>query len=199
MTTVEIPTVTTGRLRLRAFRASDLDAYAAMQANPDVIATWSWGAHPRGPRSGERCSCRWALRGYGMWACEKIDGEVFVGSVGIFHPLDWPEAEIAYSLDQPFWGQGLATETARAARDWLFEHSALKRAAQLHSTGQSRVEAGRRTPRCSVRAHFRVAWHPIRILGAQTDDYPDVMTVARITVVPTGADRSEAKWSDLFC
>ena len=45
----------------------------------------------------------WALRGYGMWACERIDDDVFIGSVGVFHPLDWPEPEIAYSLDQPFW------------------------------------------------------------------------------------------------
>ena len=37
MTMVEIPTVTTARLRLRAFRASDLDAYSAMQANPEVM------------------------------------------------------------------------------------------------------------------------------------------------------------------
>ena len=34
MTRFEIPTLTTDRLRLRAFRAGDLDAYAAMQANP---------------------------------------------------------------------------------------------------------------------------------------------------------------------
>jgi len=37
MTTFEIPTLTTDRLRLRAFRAGDLDAYAAMQANPEVM------------------------------------------------------------------------------------------------------------------------------------------------------------------
>src|SRR5215470_481256 len=37
MTIFEIPTLTTDRLRLRAFRASDLDAYAAMQANPEVM------------------------------------------------------------------------------------------------------------------------------------------------------------------
>jgi len=45
----------------------------------------------------------WALRGYSMWACEKIDGDAFIGSVGIFHPLDWPQPEISYSLDQPYW------------------------------------------------------------------------------------------------
>jgi RimJ/RimL family protein N-acetyltransferase len=35
-------------------------------------------------------------------------------------PPEWPEPELDYSLDQPFWGRGLATEAARAARDWAF-------------------------------------------------------------------------------
>jgi RimJ/RimL family protein N-acetyltransferase len=74
---------------------------------------------------------QWALRGYGVWACEKIDGSAFIGSVGIFHPLDWPEPEIIYSLDRPFWRQGFATEAARAARNWLFEHFPLPRAASF--------------------------------------------------------------------
>ena len=33
----EIPTLTTDRLTLRSFQARDLDAYAAMQANPEVM------------------------------------------------------------------------------------------------------------------------------------------------------------------
>jgi RimJ/RimL family protein N-acetyltransferase len=37
MTTFEIPMVTTERLQLRVFQAGDLDAYAAMQANPEVM------------------------------------------------------------------------------------------------------------------------------------------------------------------
>ena len=74
---------------------------------------------------------QWALRGYGVWACEKIDGGAFVSSVGIFHPLDWPVPEIIFSLDQPFWRQGFATEAAKAARDWLFEHFPVPRAASF--------------------------------------------------------------------
>jgi hypothetical protein len=34
---IDIPTVVTARLRLWAFRAGDLDADAAMQANPEVM------------------------------------------------------------------------------------------------------------------------------------------------------------------
>ena len=123
MAIFEVPTVITDRLRLRAFQASDLDAYATMQANPDVmrnLVTGRTSSRAEVWRTMATSLGGWALRGYGMWACEKIDDGAFVGSVGVFQPLDWPE--IAYSLDQPFWRQGFATEGARAARDWLFGH-----------------------------------------------------------------------------
>ena len=119
MTTFEIPTITTARLQLRAFQASDLDA----QANPDVmrylidrrthtpVEVWRTMASNLG---------QWPLRGCGMWAGVIADSGRFVGSIGIFQPLDWPEPELAYALDQPFWGCGFATEAATAARDWLF-------------------------------------------------------------------------------
>ena len=124
MTAFDIPTVETARLRLRAFHAADLDAYSAMQANPNVmrylltghatrIQTWYTMLTSAGS---------WALRGYGMWAVEEVAGGRFIGSVGLFEPLDWPEPEIAYSLDEPYWHRGFATEAAAAARDWLFAH-----------------------------------------------------------------------------
>jgi RimJ/RimL family protein N-acetyltransferase len=134
MTIFEIPILTTDRLRLRAFKASDLDAYAAMQANPEVmryLVTGRTSTPVEVWRTMATSLGAWALRGYGMWACEKIDDGAFVGSVGIFQPLDWPEPEIAYSLDRPFWRQGFATEAAATARDWLFEHFPLPRAASF--------------------------------------------------------------------
>ena len=69
----------------------------------------------------ERMLGQWALRGYGMFAVE-LEGR-FAGWAGVLHPLEWPEPELAYSLDQPFWGRGIATEAARAARDWAFARS----------------------------------------------------------------------------
>jgi len=134
MTRFEIPTLTTDRLLLRAFRADDLDAFAAMRANPEVVRYLGTG-RPSTPADVWRMMAgflgQWALRGYGVWACERIDGGAFIGSVGIFHPLDWPEPEIIYSLDRPFWRQGFATEAAAAARNWLFEHFPLSRAASF--------------------------------------------------------------------
>ena len=96
-----------------------------MQANPEVmryLVTGRTSTPVEVWRTMATSLGAWALRGYGMWACEKIDDSAFVGTVGIFQPFDWPEPEIAYSLDRPFWRQGFATEAAKTARDWLFEY-----------------------------------------------------------------------------
>jgi RimJ/RimL family protein N-acetyltransferase len=140
MTRFEIPTLTTARLRMRAFRADDLDAYAAMQANPEVmryLVTGLPATRPEVWRTMATSLGQWALRGYGMFACETLDAGRFVGAVGVFEPLDWPEPEIAYGLDQPFWGLGFATEAAAAARDFLFGQFPARRAASFIKPGNA--------------------------------------------------------------
>jgi len=121
MTRIEIPTLRTKRLVLRALRADDLAPFAAMQANPEVMRHLGSGK----PRSEAetwdmmaRMLGQWGLRGYGMFAVE-CEGR-FIGRSGILHALDWPEAELAYGVDEPYWGKGLATESAIAIRDWCF-------------------------------------------------------------------------------
>jgi RimJ/RimL family protein N-acetyltransferase len=134
MTLIEIPTLTTARLRLRAFCVRDLDALAAMRANPEVVRYLGSGRTSTATEVWQMMAMflgQWTLRGYGVWACDKVDDAAFVGYVGIFHPLDWLEPELIYSLDQPFWRQGFATEAAATARDWLFEHFPLARAASF--------------------------------------------------------------------
>ena len=121
MTTVfDIPTLRTDRLTLRAFRPTDLDGLAAMNADVEV-RRWlggrlmsrdeSWGVM-------EASLGQWALRGYGLFAVE-VEG-CFAGRIGILHPADWPEPELAWGLAHPFWGRGLATEAAARARDWAY-------------------------------------------------------------------------------
>jgi RimJ/RimL family protein N-acetyltransferase len=123
MTLIEIPTLRTRRLVLRGMRADDLQPFAAMNANPEVMRylgsgrtrteaeTWDMMARMLG---------QWGLRGYGMFALEDAATGRFIGRSGILHSLDWPEPELAYGVDQPFWGQGLAIESAVAIRDWAF-------------------------------------------------------------------------------
>ncbi len=123
----EIPTLRTDRLTLRAFRAGDRDALATMSADMAVMRWLGGRARSREEvwSSMESALGQWALRGYGLFAVE-VEG-VFAGRVGVLHPADWPEPELAWTIASPFWGQGLATEAAQTARDWAFERHGLTR------------------------------------------------------------------------
>jgi len=118
-----IPTLLTPRLTLRGLQAGDLDGFAAMQANPEVMKTLGSGV----PRSRAetwdgmaRMLGQWALRGYGMFAVVESNTGRFMGRAGILHPYEWEEPELAYGLDQPFWGRGYATEAAVILHRWAF-------------------------------------------------------------------------------
>jgi RimJ/RimL family protein N-acetyltransferase len=132
-TKFEIPTLHTARLLLRAFRAADIDAWAAMEADPEVRRYR--GNDPRSRAQAwvvmETSIGQWALRGYGVFAVERVADGCFVGIAGILHPADWPEPELSYSLAQAAWGNGFASEAAAAARDWAFHHHGFARLASF--------------------------------------------------------------------
>ena len=123
MTRIEIPTLTTPRLILRALRAEDLDAFAAMSANPEVMRYLGTGQTRTRAETWDlmaRMLGQWALRGYGVFAIVEAATGRFIGRSGILHPITWTEPELAYGLDQPYWGKGYATESTIALRHWAF-------------------------------------------------------------------------------
>src|SRR5580765_7022514 len=64
-------TLTTARLRLRLFREDDLDAYAAMCADAEVMRHIGIGgpvARDAAWRHMALFNGEWTLHGYGMWA-----------------------------------------------------------------------------------------------------------------------------------
>lgn len=118
-----VPEIRTARLLLRGFRESDLDSFAAMQADPEVMRHLGLGTSAGQPRTRFETwvnmatfTGQWALRGCGLWAVER-DGR-FIGRVGILRPEGWPAFELGYALAREAWGQGLAHEAAVAALDW---------------------------------------------------------------------------------
>lgn len=120
-TLIEIPTLRTERLVLRAFRAGDFDAYAAMQADPEVrryLGTGKPLSRAELWAALETLLGQWALRGYGFFAVEA--NREYLGRIGILHPFDWPEPELAYAVVRAAWGRGVAGEAAAAVRDWAF-------------------------------------------------------------------------------
>ena len=124
----------TARLLLREFRDPDLDAYAAMCADPEVMRYLS----PTGAVLSREDAWRqmalfaghWTLRGYGMWAVEEMESGRFVGRVGLHRPEGWPDLELGWSLCREAWGKGYATEAARAAAEYAFRE--LRRTHLIH-------------------------------------------------------------------
>jgi RimJ/RimL family protein N-acetyltransferase len=120
---VLIPTLETPRLRLRAFRNEDLDAYAAACADAEVMRFLGAGTTlDRGEawRSMAGFLGHWHLRGFGMWALEEKASGEFVGRSGFLQPEGWPGFELGWTLARPHWGKGYATEAARRALDFAF-------------------------------------------------------------------------------
>jgi RimJ/RimL family protein N-acetyltransferase len=120
------PTIVTERLVMRGFREADLDAYAAMSADPEVMRYIGADGKPRSRSEAWRSMAtfvgEWALRGAGTWALEEKASGRFAGRAGIINFEGWPEPELGYALAREFWGKGLAQEAGGAALAWAFAH-----------------------------------------------------------------------------
>jgi RimJ/RimL family protein N-acetyltransferase len=127
-------TLTTPRLLLRPWRDGDVEPFAAMFDDPAVMEFLM-------PARGRMSACADADRaaieaivgrvrahfdrhGFGWWAAELRKTGAFIGFVGLSHiPFEahfTPAVEIGWRLAGAYWGQGYATEGARASLEAAF-------------------------------------------------------------------------------
>ncbi|TMQ26758.1 MAG: GNAT family N-acetyltransferase [Candidatus Rokuibacteriota bacterium] len=109
-------TLDTERLTLRMFRQDDLDAYAAMCADADVMRHLGDGkplSRADAWRQMAMILGHWQLKGHGVWALEERTTGALVGRAGLFEPEGWPGFELIWMLRRESWGRGYATEAAR--------------------------------------------------------------------------------------
>jgi ribosomal-protein-alanine N-acetyltransferase len=122
----------TERLVLRKLTLEDLDALAELYRDPEVRRFF-----PDGTRTREETleELEWIIdvyygrHGFGLWATLLKESGEFVGRCGL---IPWTiegrdEVEVAYLLGRPHWGQGLATEAARAVVTHAFTELRLPR------------------------------------------------------------------------
>jgi RimJ/RimL family protein N-acetyltransferase len=122
----------TDRLLLRHQVLEDLDALWVLYCNPEITKYI-----PDAPRSYEEAKeeLEWHMHGHprhpelGLWATIHKETGKFIGRCGL---LPWEiegqrEVEIAYTLSQEYWGQGLATEAAKNILVYGFEKLKLRR------------------------------------------------------------------------
>lgn len=120
MAEIDIPILITDRLRLRPLTEGDIDDYAALKADPEVMrflgekeGPWDWG---RSWRHLAFLIGHWRLAGAGSWAVELRKTGAFLGVIGYSGPGGgWPGFELAWALGRRWWGNGYATEGAQAA------------------------------------------------------------------------------------
>jgi RimJ/RimL family protein N-acetyltransferase len=121
---VIVPEVRTERLLLRGWREDDRARYAAVNADPLVMATIGpLQTRRQSDAHLDRIMAMWEERGFGLW-CVELDGTC-IGFTGLSAP-SWeasftPCVEVGWRLASAQWGHGYAPEAARAALDFGFD------------------------------------------------------------------------------
>ena len=114
----------TARLRLRPFDENDLDAYARLCGDAEVMRYLGEGGRPLDRAGAWRQMAYFVghreLRGFGMWAVEERGRLGLIGRVGFHQPEGWPGFELGWAMAREYWGRGLATEAAQAALRYAF-------------------------------------------------------------------------------
>jgi ribosomal-protein-alanine N-acetyltransferase len=118
--TRELPReISTERLLLRRWIQSDRLPFAEMNADPRVMEHFP-GVLTRAESDAmvDRIESHFERHGFGLWAVEIRDRSSFIGFVGLaipsFEAHFTPCVEVGWRLAADFWGQGYATEAARA-------------------------------------------------------------------------------------
>jgi RimJ/RimL family protein N-acetyltransferase len=121
----------TGRLALREFARDDVDDLVALDGDARVmryIGDGSVGTRALCEAGIERALARYAEgNGLGIWHATRRDDGRFVGWVSLKPCGDSADIEVGYRLMHDAWGQGFATELARASLRRGFDEVGLDR------------------------------------------------------------------------
>src|SRR3990167_2232368 len=121
----------TERLILRTWKKEDAEVYFQINQNPKVIEFLG------GPLTREQIydfipavNKHQEKQGYTLWAVELKETGELIGFIGLNY-IDWeahftPAVEVGWRLGSQYWGNGYATEGAKAALDYGFKQCGLK-------------------------------------------------------------------------
>jgi RimJ/RimL family protein N-acetyltransferase len=137
--------IETARVLLRPLSSDDLDEFALLGSDPDVMRYIGPGkTQARDQAAARLCAIIDDRRkhGFGLWAAiDKADG-AWMGFCGLQFLDSSSEVEVGYRLARRFWGMGLATEAASACLRYGFEELGLDRivgVVQLENLASQRV------------------------------------------------------------
>ena len=118
--------LTTQRLVLRRWQESDRQPFAEMNADPRVMEFFpNRLTREQSDRLVDRIEAGFGQHGFGLCAAELRSDHSFLGFIGLSVPNFvahfTPCVEIGWRLRARFWGQGYATEGARAIARYAFD------------------------------------------------------------------------------
>ena len=129
----------TRRVLLRQWKDADLPAWCAMNADAEVRRHFP-SVHTEEQALAEAARVREliAQRGWGFWALEIPGVSAFAGCVGLLVPAFeapfTPAVEVGWRLSRDAWGRGYASEAARAALAFAFDHLGLDEVVSMTTT-----------------------------------------------------------------
>jgi RimJ/RimL family protein N-acetyltransferase len=120
----------THRLLLRQWRDADLEPFARLNADPEVMAHFPAPlSRPESDAQAARIRASFDDSDFGLWAVEVPGVTPFAGVAGLavprFEAAFTPCVEIGWRLARPHWGRGYAIEAAAAAVAYGFEEVGL--------------------------------------------------------------------------
>jgi len=162
----------TARLIMRPPVEADLDGWAEFDSDPR--ATQFFGGPKGRPASWDLMASvagMWALRGCGLFSViEKKSGR-WIGRIGPWMP-EGATAEIGWALLPDVWGQGYATEGARAAIDWAIDHLGWTQINHcIDAENSASISVARRLGADWLRADHDAQGKVTQVYGQSADDW----------------------------
>ncbi len=138
--------IATERLILRNWRASDLQPFARLNADPAVMEFFPKAlSEEESNAMAARIKDRIEREGWGLWAVERKDTGEFIGFTGLSVPVAdlpfMPCVEIGWRLAKEHWGNGFATEAARAVLRFAFDELKLAEVVSFTAATNLRSQA----------------------------------------------------------
>jgi RimJ/RimL family protein N-acetyltransferase len=135
----------TERLILRRWKDSDLEPWAAMNADPEVREhLGDVMTREQSDASVARFEEEFEARGYGWFAVEIQAAGTFIGFAGlddVDEEMPLTGVEIGWRLTRTAWGHGYATEAARAVLAFGFDTLKLDEIVALTTAANHRSQA----------------------------------------------------------
>lgn len=140
------PDLATARVWLRRWRETDRDAFAQMNADPDVMRHFpALLSRSESDALIDQFNRHFDRHGYSLWALEIPGVCPLAGFVGLKHvEFDasfTPAIEIGWRMRRDLWGQGYATEAAEAVLAHGFETLGLKEIISFTTRDNQRSQA----------------------------------------------------------